>query len=85
MLILHDTQKVTSTAIRWLERYVKELKTNGSVLMLADINPAVMDVLKSSGALEEIGSENVFPATTRVLAAENMAWEAAPELAAAKS
>jgi SulP family sulfate permease len=76
VLVLRDMQKVTSTAIRWLERYAKELKANGSLLMLADVNPTVLDVLKKSGAVDAIGEQNVFPASPRVLGAENVAWEA---------
>ena len=30
---------VDAAAIKWLERYAQNLKTNGSVLMLADVNP----------------------------------------------
>jgi hypothetical protein len=37
----------------------------------------VLDTLKKSGALDVIGADNIFPATPRVLAAENQAWEAA--------
>ena len=47
--------------------------------MLADVNPGVMEVLKKSGALEIIGSEHVFPATTRILEAEETAWQAAEQ------
>ncbi len=68
---------ITSTAIRWLERYAKELQANDSTLMLADVNPSVMEVLEASGALDVIGDDNVFPATARVLEAEKMSWEAA--------
>ena len=70
---------ITSTAIKWLERYAKELNANGCVLMLADVDPGVIEVLKKSGALEIIGSEHVFPATTRILAAEETAWQAAEQ------
>ena len=49
------------------------------MLILTDIDPAVLDVLKKTGALDIIGAENVFPATARVLAAENMAWDAAQQ------
>jgi hypothetical protein len=45
--------------------------------MLADINLEVLDTLKKSSALDKIRLENVFPATAQVLAAENIAWEAA--------
>jgi hypothetical protein len=43
------------------------------------VNPAVHEVLKKTGALDIIGADNVFPATKRVLAAENMAWDAAQQ------
>jgi len=74
---VRDMRQITSTAIRWLERYAQILKAGGSQLMLADVNPVVLDTLKKSGALDIIGAENVFPATARVLEAENIAWEAA--------
>jgi len=77
VLVVRDMHQVTSTAIKWLERYAQSLRAGGSLLMLADVNPGVLEVLKKSGALDVIGAENVFPATARVLAAENMAWEAA--------
>jgi SulP family sulfate permease len=77
VLVLRDVQRVTSTTINWLERYSQSLRDNGSVLMLADVNPAVLDTFKKSGTLDVIGAENVFPATTKVLGAENMAWNAA--------
>lgn len=39
----------------------------GGLIMLADVNPAVEKELQASGALDVIGVNNVFPATTRVL------------------
>ena len=78
-LVLRDMQKITSTAIRWLERYAKDLKANDSLLILADVNPMVVDVMKKSGMLDVIGEQNVFPATPRVLEAEQQAWEAAQQ------
>jgi sulfate permease, SulP family len=77
VLVVRDMHQVTSTAIKWLERYAQSLRAGGSLLMLADVNPQVLDTLKKSGALDVIGAENVFPATARVLASENIAWEAA--------
>ena len=79
VLILRDMQQITSTAVRWLERYAKDLKANGSLLMLADVNPAVLDVLKKSGALDLIGEQNAFPASPRVLDPEQQAWAAAQQ------
>jgi SulP family sulfate permease len=79
ILVLRDTQHITSTAIKWLERYAQNLKAGGSVLMLADINPEVLEALQKSGSLDILGAEHVFPATRRVLAVENTAWEAAQQ------
>jgi STAS domain len=70
-------QHITSTGIKWLECYTRELKANEGVLILADVSPGVLETLKRSGALDVIGDANVIPATARVLASENAAWEAA--------
>jgi SulP family sulfate permease len=77
VLVLRDMHRITSTAIKWLERYAQKLADNGSVLMLADVNPAVLETLEKSGALDVLAAENVIPATSKVLEAEDMAWEAA--------
>jgi len=77
VLVLRDTRQITSTAIKWLERYAQSLREGGTVLLLADVNPQVLDTLRKSGALDMLGAGNVFPATPRVLASENTAWEAA--------
>jgi SulP family sulfate permease len=79
ILIIRDMTSITSTGIRWVERYAQELQANGGLLILADVDPVVLKELKASGALDVIGAENVFPATTRVLEAERTAWEAAQE------
>ena len=76
ILVLRDMQKITSTAITWVERYARDLRANGGVLMLADVNPEVLGVLKKSGALDIVGERNVFPASPRVLEPEKVAWEA---------
>jgi SulP family sulfate permease len=77
VLVLRDMQHLTSTGIKWLESYAVELRSHDSLLLLADVNPLVVQALKRSGALEVIGAENVFPAVRQVLAAENTAWDAA--------
>ncbi len=77
ILIIRGITSITSTGIRWLERYAQELQANGGLLMLADVNPTVEKELQASGAMDIIGAENVFPATARVLAAEKLAWDAA--------
>lgn len=77
VLILRDVKSLSSTAITWLINYARTLQDNGSILMPADVQPQIIDTLRKSGALEVIGEQNVFPATARVLEAENRAWDAA--------
>jgi SulP family sulfate permease len=84
VLVLRDLQGASSTAIRWFERYVNDLRAGGSLLMLADVNPGALDAFRKSGLLEIVGEQNVFPAAQRVLEAEQQAWEAAQQWLASK-
>lgn len=77
ILVIHDMQRLTSTGVKWMEKYVQELQANNSLFILADVNPFIMKILTDSGALEIIGAENVIPATSRILEAEETAWKAA--------
>ena len=77
VLVIRDMHSLSSTGVKWLEKYAKDLRENSSILILADVNPEVITVLKKSGALGLLGEENVFPATAQILASENLAWEAA--------
>jgi SulP family sulfate permease len=77
VLVIRDMHTISSTGIRWMQHYFKELQANGGTLILADVNMEVYAVLKKSGALAALGEENVIPATARVLDAENQAWEVA--------
>ena len=77
VLVIRDMRTISSTGIKWLEHYYKELQANGGTLILADVNPEVYAVIKKSGALAALGEENIIPATARVLEAENQAWEVA--------
>ncbi|MGW8319496.1 MAG: SulP family inorganic anion transporter [Candidatus Promineifilaceae bacterium] len=79
VLIIRDMRRITSTTIRWLERYAQELQAGGGLLMLADVSPTVAKALQASGALDVIGHDNVIAATPRVLDAERTAWDAAQE------
>ncbi len=77
ILVIRGVINITSTAVRWLERYHRELTANGGILILADVDPAVATELKASRILDIIGPENVIPQTDRVLESERLAWEAA--------
>jgi sulfate permease, SulP family len=79
VLVIRDMRTISSTGIKWLEHYLKELQANGGTLILADVSQEVMAVLKKSGALAVLGEENVIPYTDRVLEAEKQAWEIAQQ------
>jgi SulP family sulfate permease len=77
ILRLRGTEHIGSTAIKWLERYNADLREGGNLLMLAGVQPELMEELEKTGMLEEIGKENVFAAQSGLGAAEDAALEAA--------
>ncbi|NJN81598.1 MAG: hypothetical protein HC802_04455 [Caldilineaceae bacterium] len=44
------------------------------MLILADVDPVVVAVLKRSGALQAIGEEYVLTSTPRLMEAEESSW-----------
>ena len=77
ILRLRGTEHIGSTAIRWLERYNSDLREGGNLLMLAGVQPRLVEELKKAKVLDQIGEENVFAAQTGLGAAEDEALEAA--------
>ena len=76
ILVLRDMQTLSSTGDQMARTLCQRTQANGSLLILADVNPAVVDVLKKSGVAAVIGEQNIFPASPRILEAKNVAWEA---------
>ena len=83
VLVLRNLRTISSTALRWLERYAATLKKDGNQLFLADVEPEALAVLQRSGIADIIGAENIIPSTTRVLDAEQKAWDLAQSWLAA--
>jgi sulfate permease, SulP family len=77
VLVIRNLHTLSSTAVKWLVQMVKELRAGGNTLFLADVDPAVVDILRKTGILAIIGEQNVFPSTEHVLEADNQAWDAA--------
>lgn len=77
VLVLRDLRTISSTGLRWLDRYTAELRKSGNELFLADVNPEAMAILERSGVADIIGKENIIPSTPRVLGAEQQAWDLA--------
>ncbi|UCG23068.1 MAG: SulP family inorganic anion transporter, partial [Chloroflexota bacterium] len=77
ILRLRGTEHIGSTAVRWLERYSADLSEGGNLLMLAGVQPSLMEELQKAGVMDAIGRENVFEAQVGLGAAEDAALEAA--------
>ena len=70
-------ESIPSTALKWLKRYTKELHQSGNLLMLAGVEPHVMQELEKAEMLDQIGRENVFAAQPVLAASLNAALDAA--------
>ena len=55
-------ESVSSTALKWLERYATELHRSGNLLMLAGVESNVIQKLEKAGLMDLIGKKNVFAA-----------------------
>jgi SulP family sulfate permease len=60
ILEMHQLINMDTTGLDALESLHSELRKRGGTLMLADLNEQPLSLLKRSGALEDIGRENVF-------------------------
>jgi hypothetical protein len=60
-----------------LQRYTTELQRSGNLLMLAGVEPHVMQELKRAGLMDHIGKENVFEARSILEASLNEALDTA--------
>lgn len=80
VLRLRGTEDLGSTFIRTVLRYAATLREAGCALVLAGIGERVLDQLRRTGALAELGPENVFPATAQVGASLAAALERARTL-----
>jgi len=77
ILRVRHQESVSSTALKWLQRYATDLRQSGNLLMLAGVEPHVMQELAKAGLLDHIGRENVFAARPALEASLNEAFDAA--------
>jgi SulP family sulfate permease len=72
-------ESVSSTALKWLGRYAQELRQSGNLLMLAGVEPPVVQELARAGLLDLVGRQNVFASESVLQASLNEALDAAEE------
>ena len=61
ILEMHKVINIDTTALDALKALHASLKRRGGRLILADLNEQPLGLLKRSGAIDEIGAENIFP------------------------
>jgi SulP family sulfate permease len=72
-------ESVSSTALKWVERYAKDLRQSGNLLMLAGVEAHVMQKLEKAGLLDRIGRGNVFASGSVLENSLHAALDAAEE------
>jgi SulP family sulfate permease len=77
ILRLRYQESVSSTALKWLQRYARDLQQSGNLLMLAGVEPHVMRELNKAGLTDQIGKENIFEACSILEASLHEALDAA--------
>jgi SulP family sulfate permease len=85
ILRLRGTEMVHSTAVKWLEKLVEDLEVGNNQVMLAGVEPHLMEVFEKTGFTELVGEDNVFVAEPGIGASMDAAWDAAQLKIAAKS
>ncbi|WP_082571157.1 SulP family inorganic anion transporter [Agromyces sp. Root1464] len=66
VLRLRGTDELGATFIRVVTRYAEQLRAAGGTLVLVGLSPRVMNQLETTGAIDTIGRDRVFPATPRI-------------------
>lgn len=65
VLLLRGRQDIGSTFIKVISRYAENLQQYQGKLMLVGVSPVVQNQLVRTGTAALIGTENIFPATSR--------------------
>lgn len=77
ILRLRHNHYLGSTGIRFLRRYAQQLNAHNGRLMLVGLHPALLAQIEKTGILNELGADNVLPATPIVLEATDNARQIA--------
>jgi SulP family sulfate permease len=77
ILRMRGREQAASTGIKWLRRYAQEMREGGNLLMLAGVQPHVLDELVKTETVDIIGKDNVFAAEPELGASVDKAREAA--------
>jgi len=59
---VRDLGSAPSTNLKWLENTAKKMKKGGNRIILAGVEPHVMNILKHAGVIDLLGEDSIFPA-----------------------
>ena len=79
ILRLRGMDTVTSTGLKWLETFLKDLQAGNNQLLLAGVEPHVMEIFEKTGFSELVGKANIFMAEPGYGSSLDKAYDAARE------
>ena len=77
---MKNARHLDASTVMAMENLHDYLQGSGRHMLISGCNADVMSVLKNSGALAQIGPENVFPAETNLTMSTKRALKRATEL-----
>lgn len=77
VLVLRGRKEVGTTFIGVVDRYSRKLQAQGGKLVLVEVSERVLDQLRRTRLLDQLGPQNVYPATELVGEAVRTAYAAA--------
>ena len=81
ILRLRHNTEMGSTGLRFLRRYAEELEHCGGKLMLSGVSEQLREQLVRTGTLQDLGEDNIFPATETLFDATRKALVSAEHFA----
>jgi len=79
ILRLRGLDMANSTGLKWLQTLLKELQTGGNQMLLAGVEPSMLEFFQKTGFDKLIGEDNIFPAKAGLAASVEAAIEDAQE------
>ncbi len=80
-----DRMFASTTGLEWLQKYAIKLRDSGNGFMLSGVNDDMMKSLETTGAVKQLGAENIFRAKPHFFASTDDALKTAESQLHAKS
>lgn len=77
ILRLRGSEMIHSTGLKWLESLVADLKAGNNQVLLAGVEPHLVEIFRKTGIEKLVGEDNIFTAEPGIGLSLDAAWEAA--------